>query len=76
MARSFDCPEVINRSRLCIRKVGYGTEERGWEVSKKMWRRHGALLWCYECRYCGKYHLGNTKNPIFKRLLWEAAQTW
>lgn len=76
MSQSYDLPIVLERSRLCLKKVAYKSEERAWEVSKKMWRKHGSLLWCFECRFCNQYHLGHPKNPIFLRLLREAAATW
>lgn len=76
MAKSFDHPEVINRSRLCIRKVGYASEQRAWQVAIKMFKRHRALLWAFECKYCSKWHLGKTKNPYYQWLLREASATW
>jgi hypothetical protein len=76
MAHSYDDPEVLDRVRQCLKKQRHKTEARGWQVAIKMWKRHGALLWCFECRHCGGYHLGNTKNPYYQWLLREASATW
>jgi uncharacterized membrane protein YgcG len=50
-----------DEQRACEGKVKYGHKETADKAATVMLKKYGETLESYECRYCGKWHIGHTK---------------
>jgi hypothetical protein len=76
MAVSYADPAILQRVKLCLKKRAYKTEDRAWEVCKKMWKKHGDLMGPFKCGHCPNWHIGHPQNPYLQWELWDRAQQW
>lgn len=48
------------RRRTCLSKIAYGTLAEAATAARAYVKRHGGIVSWYECKSCGKFHVGHT----------------
>lgn len=51
---------LTHRNAGCTGKLSYDTWHHAEKVAKRMRRAHDEMTQTYKCRFCGKFHVGQS----------------